>query len=353
MQAQILGIATSGATYAHKQRDIAEVMVERLGLRNRLADKLRSIYHNSAIEKRHTVIENYFGKECDHFFCKETYPRMRERNEIYKKKAPLLAAKVAKEVLEKTKVDPTTITHVISVSCTGVFAPGLEFSLIKELGLLPSIERIGLNMMGCFGAFRGLAVASSIALANPGSRILLLCTELCSLHFLPTLSWENLVSNALFGDGSAAAIVGTGSSHPCFKIVRTGAFAVPDSFEEMQWQAGDEALLMKLSPEVPACLKEAAPQFAARLLQDIPINSCDFPIHPGGKAILENIEGCLELTREQTQSSWNILAGYGNMSSATFLFVLDDLLKTKSTKSYAVGLGFGPGLSLEGILLAK
>lgn len=350
MRAQILALASKPAAFAHRQSDVAEVMVERLSLRDRYAEKLREIYRNSAIERRHTVIENFFSKEFSHFFCKEKHPRMRERNELYKKKALPLATQVGKEVLAKE--DPGRITHVISVSCTGVFAPGLEFSFIQELGLSPTVERFGLNMMGCFGAFRGLSLASSIALANPKHRVLLVCTELCSLHFLPTLTWDNLVANALFSDGAAAAIVGTGAQAPLFEIVRTGAMAVPNSFEEMQWEAGDEALLMKLSPKVPACLKEAAPLFTKRLLQDVQINHCDFPIHPGGKAILENMEECLHLTREQTESAWKVLKGYGNMSSATFLFVLCELLKLKKNP-YAVGLGFGPGLSLEGILLAQ
>ncbi len=356
MQAEILSIGTALPPYEQRQEEMGRQIPGSLGLSEIQGAKLQKIYEKSAIYKRHTVLDDLFGSEWRRFFSEDTIPKMKERNELYKEKAFPLAAAAARKAFEKWKGDPALITHVISVSCTGVFAPGIEFSLIREFGLRNSVERLGINFMGCFGAFRALATANALALENPKNRILIVCTELCSLHFQPTKDWDSLIGSALFADGAAAAIVGVKGENPCFTIVNKGSIALENSFEEMQWEAGDTGFLMKLTLRVPMHLRLKIREFVESLLQDkAEIKGCDFPLHPGGKAILEQVEEELGLSKTQTESSWNVLSQCGNMSSATFLFVLEELLKKprELRHPFAVGVGFGPGLAMEGVLLRQ
>ncbi len=354
--AHILSLGTALPAAKYQQEEALEVMLNRLSLQEAVLPKIRRIYKHSAIDSRYTVLDDPFGSSQSRFFSEGSEPKMQERNQIYKEKALPLAVEAAKEALENWQGSPQEITHVISVSCTGIFAPGIEFSLIQELNLSPHVERLGINFMGCFGAFKGLAVASALALENPKNRVLLVCTELCSLHFQPIQTWDALISNALFSDGAAAAIVSSDGENPLFTILHKTSLALSDSFDEMQWDARDEGLFMKLSLGVPKLLSKEIKNFVNRLLEGRATqNECDFPLHPGGKAILEGIEKELNLSKTQTESSWKVLREHGNMSSATFLFVLQELLrKPKALRlPFAVGVGFGPGLAMEGILLKQ
>jgi predicted naringenin-chalcone synthase len=255
MPAYIFSIATAVPKQQYRQEDAARVMLARLGLSKPLAYKIEKIYKQTAIETRHTVLDDPFGEGNSHFFEEDKQPKMGERNKIYKEKALALAVETAKETLGNWQGDPKEITHVISVSCTGLFAPGLEFSLIKELHLSPRVDRLGINFMGCFGAFRGLAIAEALALENPKNRVLLVCTELCSLSFQPSHTLDSLISNALFSDGASSLIVSSQGINPSFRIVSKASFALPDSFEEMQWDASDIGFFMKLSL-IPLVIEE-------------------------------------------------------------------------------------------------
>lgn len=352
----ISALSTAIPDHHLDQKMVSDAMTKRLGLPPEIADKLKLIYQQTAIKSRYTVIKDFLGPSSERFFCRHRFPKMKERNELYKQYALPLAEKAVGQVLKSWGENPKTLTHIISVSCTGVFAPGLEFSLAQSFELSPQIQRLGINFMGCFGAFRAIAAAKAFALENPSHRILVICTELCSLHFQPKHDWDTLIANALFGDGAAAIIVESKPENPLFEIIEKSSITIPDSFENMQWEASDEGLLMKLSSKVPEKFTYMIPEFIRHLLGDkFAIEDCDWPIHPGGKAILEQIEHVLGLKPNQTIASWEVLKNYGNMSSVTFLFVLQQLLKISSVKrkEWAVGLGFGPGLSIEGLILRQ
>ena len=279
------------------------------------------------------------------------------RNEVYIKEAPRMAHASADKALNLWKGNRQNITHLISVSCTGVIAPGIEFHLLNSLGLSRSTDRLAINFMGCFGAFKALSVAKSIAREDPNNRVLLVCTELCSLHLNFDGKLETIISNAIFSDGSAAAIVGCEprpEEKPLMEVVSHSSFALADSLPLMTWEACDEGLVMGLSRDVPQVIGKHVPSFAKALLgKDIKFEDCSWPLHPGGKAILESVEKACQLDRSQSSSSWEIWKNYGNMSSATFLFVLEDLLKKPPSHTWNIGLGFGPGLSMEGVLLRR
>ncbi len=322
-------------------------------------ENVTKLYQNSGIEKRHIVTDDYLKPPSERTFLSADYPKtvpgMTARNEFYKREAIQLAQQAAEKALQEWGGDPLTITHIISVSCTGVVIPGIEFSLMMGLKLNPSLSRLGINFMGCFGAFKGLEVAHALAKGNPQNRILLVCTELCTLHLQADHSQDSLLANTLFADGAAAAIIGcfpTEQEKPLWEMVKHTSHGLKDSEQQMRWEASDHGFVMKLSNYVPISISRQIRAFAEGLLgSHTTIENCDWPIHPGGKAIVQTIEKKLSLTPTQTEASWHTLANYGNMSSATFLFVLDHLRHQNQRHPWAAGIGFGPGLSIEGLLL--
>lgn len=336
-------------------------MMEMLSISDQKSESFLKLYRNSGIDTRYTVLSDFLTDRSKWNFFDQNFPQstpgMSKRNEIYRKEAPLLAKKAASQALDEWGGDPNEITHVISVSCTGMIAPGIEFGLVQALNLKRTVNRLGINFMGCFGAFKGLAVARSFALDNPTHRILLVCTELCSLHFQAELTMDNMLGSLLFADGAAAAVVGASpklNEKSLWEIRKGSSLGLDDTLDKMSWEASDQGFVMKLSSKVPALLKRTIHPFVDSLLgAGLKPIDCDWAIHPGGKSILQAIEKAINLDKEQTQASWKTLADFGNMSSATFLFVLDHLHRQKSARKWTAGIGFGPGLSIEGILLHK
>ncbi len=361
MISNILSISTACPSLNWSQEKIACKLTEMLGLTSEQSKKLHHIYQNSAIDSRYSVVTDFGKQRGEWEFWGNEYPDSVpgtfQRNQLYKQEAPALACKAALAALQKWGRDPAEITHIISISCTGVMAPGIEFLLIKQLGLQPTVRRLGINMMGCFGAFKGLEIANTFAKENPQHRILVVCTELCSLHFQADQSHDTLLANALFADGAAAVIVGAEvrpNETSLFSIIRNQSLGLDNTLDKMSWEIGDNGFFMQLSSYVPPLIKRHIQELVTPLLKDkAGIEECDWPIHPGGKSILQALERALDLKEHQTIASWETLKNYGNMSSATFLFVLKRLSQQKSSNQWAVGIGFGPGLSMEGILLHR
>jgi predicted naringenin-chalcone synthase len=361
MSVALLSLATAVPPHVVIQRNAAAIMASILKLDAKAAAKLSQLYSNTAIDQRHVILPDFIqDREQWRFFDKDypnVVPGMHKRNSIYKEHAPQLAYEAAYKALESWGGDPQTITHVISVSCTGVVAPGIEFDLIDALGLRADTHRLGINFMGCFGAFKGLSVAKSFASSNPSHRVLLVCTELCSLHFQADTDLEALTANAIFADGAAAAIVGAqpyAHEKPMWTLEHETSLALKNSKDKMSWEAGDTGFQMRLSAHVPVLFNRHINSFIDKLLcRDIDKGACDWAIHPGGTSILKAVEKSLRLDDSQTRASWQTLAQHGNMSSATFLFVLDNLYRQQTAKQWTLGLGFGPGLSMEGIVLRK
>lgn len=361
MSPLILALSTLNPPHKCSQVEVADKMVDILSLEGEKAETVRKIYANSAIGFRYSLIDDFLKDRDQWKFWGNGYPQkppgMRQRNDLYKNEAPQLAHEASLKALRAWGGDPSEITHVISISCTGVLAPGLEFRLVESLNLNRDVHRLGINFMGCFGAFKGLQVAASFAKEDPSHRILVVCTELCSLHLQANLDQDTLLANSLFSDGIAAAIIGCKArkhESPLFSIERQKSLALDDSLDKMTWEAGDHGFFMHLSPYVPALIKRHIQKLMQPLMpEDVGIPDCDWAIHPGGKSIIQAIERALQLNEEQTKAAWETLWHYGNMSSATFLFVLERLWQQKTDKQWTAGLGFGPGLSMEGILLRK
>jgi len=357
MTATILALETEVPKTFLTQDDFAQAVTKNLALTKHQAHLLERITKNSKISQRHTVVEDFHEnglRGAPFNFC-ENIPRTALRNDIFKKYAPQLAISTCEKALNAWGGDRKSITHVISVSCTGMIAPGIEFLLIPALGLSEYVERLGINFMGCFGAFKGLAIAKALAMENPRHRILLVCTELCSLHFQADTEVDTLVSNALFADGAAAVIIGNeaqSKEKPLFEIYRQGSQALKHTQDLMTWEASDYGYRMRLSALVPLQIETHVAPFVSHLIgNEYSFNSFTWAVHPGGKSIVESIASACKLNPEQLKASWKVLKEYGNMSSPTFLFVLKEILNNVKCKKNVIGLGFGPGLSMEGILL--
>lgn len=359
--ASILALATAVPSHAVNQSEFAEKIIDIFNLNSQKSESIRQLYNNSAIQTRYSVISDFSKERKEWNFWGSEYPKTipttAQRNDLYKIESSKLAYEAAAKALKSWGGNPLDISHVISVSCTGMVAPGIEFDLMQLLNLKPSTQRLAVNFMGCFGAFKGLSVAQAFAKEDPKHRILLVCTELCSLHFQAEQTTDNILANALFSDGSAAVIVGVDpkpDETSLWEIRNKSSIALENTLDKMKWEVGNYGFHMKLSHTIPVLLRRHIASFVESLVgSDLPYEDCDWAIHPGGKSIIQAIEKALKLQKRLTTASWDTLANYGNMSSATFLFVLDRLLEQKSSKKWTVGLGFGPGLSVEGILLSR
>jgi len=359
-RAAILSVATAVPEHKLASEAFADFMIGACRLNDVQTAQVKRLSSRTGIENRHSVIQD-FGKPREEwtFFDRdfpEVIPSTYKRNEVYIQQAPPLALEAATKAIKRWGGLPSDITHVISVSCTGFIAPGIEFLLHEQLGMKSTVQRYGLNFMGCFGAFRGLAMADAFAQQNPKHRVLLVCTELCSLHIQTEFTLNYIIGNALFADGAAAVVVGSQpreGEKVLWEIDHFKFFALPNSQEVMTWKIGEHGFIMNLGPEVPVHIGGNIKSITEQLVAGhTTLDQTSWLIHPGGKAIISAIEKACEINPEKTKASWDILANYGNMSSPTFLFVLERAL-TQQDQEWAIGLAFGPGLSVDGVLLHR
>ncbi|MFQ3651618.1 MAG: type III polyketide synthase [Gemmataceae bacterium] len=278
-------------------------------------------------------------------------PTTGQRLEHYRKLAPPLACEASHRALQAAECLPEAITHLVTVSCTGFLAPGLDRDLIVTLGLPSTVERTHIGYMGCHGALNGLRVARALAEADSSARVLLCATELCSLHYHYSWNPQKMVANALFADGAAAVVASasTASGKACWHLRANGACLIPDSADAMTWTIGDHGFEMTLARNVPSLIGQHLRPFLHNWLQrhGLTIEQvAAWAIHPGGPKILTAVQQTLKLSEAQMQASYAVLGRYGNMSSPTLLFILDELACSEAVGP-CVALGFGPGLAVE------
>ncbi len=282
-------------------------------------------------------------------------PTTGERMRFYAEHAPSLAEQAAREALADANVHAREITHLITISCTGFHAPGVDTALIQRLDLRPTTQRVQIGFMGCHGAINGLRVAQALSAADPAACVLLCAVELCSLHYRFQWDPEQIVANAIFSDGAAAIVGGskTMADDNAWSVQTTGSCLLPDSQAAMAWRIEDYGFEMTLQARVPELIGEhLRPWLAAWLAeQGQPLESIrSWAVHPGGPRILSAVEASLQLPREATAASHEILSNYGNMSSPTVLFIIDRLRSSQAPRP-CVALGFGPGMFAEAALM--
>lgn len=279
-------------------------------------------------------------------------PTTGQRMKIYAERAGMLALESAAQALERSNVVPESITHLVTVSCTGFVAPGIDCHLVDGLALRSTVERTHVGFMGCHGALNGLRVAQAFARADPSAVVLLCAVELCSLHYHYGWDPQKIVANALFADGAATVVGRAAGPADCWRVSATGSCILPDSGDAMSWTVGDHGFEMTLSKRVPDLIaKHLRPWLETWLLssgskfQDVR----SWAIHPGGPKILAAVEESLSLPPNATQASRSVLETCGNMSSPTLLFILERLVLRGAARP-CVALGFGPGLVAEAVL---
>jgi predicted naringenin-chalcone synthase len=284
------------------------------------------------------------------FYASGNFPSTGARMRKYHSEAPRLAATavsrlIAQELNEK-------ITHLIVTSCTGFAAPGVDFEIIRLCNLEYSIERTVIGFMGCNAAINALKLARHIVRSEPDARVLIVSVELCTLHLQESDRIEQLLSFLLFGDGCAAAIV---SADPHgFSLDSFHAELAQDASDQITWDIGDSGFDMVLSGQVPTTIADALRGGSERILAGMASREFQmWAVHPGGRSVLDAVEGAFELDEEALAASRGVLKDYGNMSSPTILFVLEALMREQPAKgSQGCAMAFGPGLTAECMLFS-
>lgn len=324
---------------------------------------LPALYRMSGVKRRHTVLLD--GYESNGTYktlfppsegIDDKGPTIRERMLKYEEQSPLLAVGSSREALAAADTLPEAITHLVTVSCSGFAAPGVDISLIRELGLRQTVQRVHVGFMGCHGALNGVRVARSIAESNPKARVLLCAVEVCSLHYHYGWDPEKVVANALFADGSAAIVgaAGGGEEAGQWAVKDTGSCLIPDSEDAMSWCVRTHGFEMSLSPRVPDLICTHLRGWMEGWLGDNGLALSDiksWAIHPGGPRILSSAAKALDLPKDALDISKGVLRDYGNMSSPTILFIVKRL-RDSGAELPCVALAFGPGLMAEAVLFA-
>lgn len=301
--------------------------------------KIKFITARSAINKRHCVEPN---------IKKLLSYSLQEKLALYHEYA-LDLGKKAVENNPSYEQHREKITDIIFVSCTGMQAPGVEIDLIQSLGLPLGIRRYNVTFMGCYAALTALRIAKDIC-TSPNRVVLLVSVELCTLHFQHQFIDDYLLSNSLFADGAASAIVTSESNNAAYQLLDFESRLLPASKNEMSWKIAPSGFLMTLSGEVP---KTICKSLKDKNLFNRPPQQVGWAIHPGGKQIIDGIKATTGIPEIEVAASRKILLENGNMSSATILFVLAEILKNKpSNKKEIIACAFGPGLTLESALLS-
>ncbi len=340
-------------------------------------ERWRRIFEHSRIRKRHTVVtretlrqwqqSNLSGAEnplpvrgsteardvipdaTDAAQNGRAGPTTALRMRSYHEYAAELAEPATRQALTESGCPPEAVTHLITASCTGFSAPGVDVQLVQRLGLPAEVARLHVGYMGCHAAINALRAAQGFLAHCPTARVLLCCVELCSLHWQYTAEAEKWLGNVLFADGAAALVLANTGPPDAWKLTATGSTLLANTYELMSWTIGDHGFEMYVSPQLPVVL----PRYLRDWLGDWLRRhgwSVDrigsWAIHPGGPKILEAVAAALELSPAALEASWHILSEYGNMSSPSVLFVLEHLRRHNAPRP-ALALAFGPGLTLE------
>ncbi len=321
--------------YQHRQEDILPFMQHIYGLEKESGRKLKFLYHQSGIQSRYSVIPDYSCPVRQWQFYPPTenlepFPSLEQRMSWFQRHAA-----------------------PITVSCTGMSAPGLDLELVEALGLPPTVFRTSVNFMGCYAAVHALKLAHALAGTGPGMRILIVCTELCTLHFQQEPTLDNMLSSLLFADGSAAALV-TSDDHPRKGLHLKHFYSeiITKGQPDMTWALSSTGFRMTLTSYVTDIIRADFAALVRNALGKSGIEQQDVShwcIHPGGKKILDAIYKSLSFTNGHLDHSYAVLQQFGNMSSATLLFVLKRILEEPGDNqpNCIFGAAFGPGLTME------
>lgn len=346
----LLGIGLAQPEICWEQSRCEDEMAAVWSLRGAARERWRRICRGSGVERRHGVMVVRDALKLS----------TQQRMEVYERFAPDLAAHAAREALASAAVDPADITDLIVVSCTGFAAPGVDAALVGALGLAPTVRRVVVGFMGCFGAISGLRAAVGACSAEPAGAALVVCVELCSLHMRDARDLHNQVASALFADGAAAAVVGgeafvrdraaenAAAPLPLGRLTTGASLLMPEGADWMTWRITDAGFAMTLTREVPSAIRGRLAGFV-RTLPGAPERS--LIVHPGGAGILDAVEDAMDRRGgPDLDAARDVLRRCGNMSSGTVLHVLAEALR-RGAEPPGLLLAFGPGLTIESLTL--
>lgn len=376
MTVALRGLSTVVPPTVLIQEEVRDVFGGQPGL-NRLAQRIVSTSFNvSGIQKRHTVLTElsrdahpdepvFFDIDSGELLL----PGTKARNELYAEFATTMYLDAGRAAIEATPgIEASDVTHVITVSCTGFYAPGPDYVIARDLGLGAGVERYHLGFMGCYASIPALRIAKQLCEADADAVVLVVSVELCTLHLRSSNDPDTIVASSLFADGAGAGIV---TARPledgerAFDLDRFATRITPVGEGDMAWKIGDHGFEMVLSNAIPAIIDEHItgalqplfahdPALARALDADASSDAVEhWAIHPGGRSILDKVESRLVLTEEQLVPARETLRDYGNMSSATVLFVLRNILDSPAAGDgdRVAAMAFGPGLTVESALL--
>jgi len=376
MAISLRGISTAVPSTVLIQDEVRDVFAAQPGL-NRLAQRIVSTSFNvSGIDTRHTVLEElrWDAKPDEPVFFDAAsrellFPGTKVRNELYAEHATGLYVETGRAAIAATPgIEASDITHVVTVSCTGFYAPGPDFMVARELGLNAGVERYHLGFMGCYAAIPALRIAKQLCEADAAAVVLVISVELCTLHLRTSNDPDTIVASSLFSDGAASGIVTArppAEGERSFDLDRFATRITPTGEDDMAWKIGDHGFEMVLSNAIPAIIDEHITgaieplvDHDAALTRALATDAASdaiahWAIHPGGRSILDKVESRLKLTEAQLVPARQTLRDFGNMSSATVLFVLRNILDSDSAADgdRVAAMAFGPGLTVESALL--
>ena len=357
---KIVSIGTAVPAYRHAQLNILQFMQQVFAMNDQENRKLRYLYHHSGIDYRYSVISDYSRAIQEWKFYPQTenldpFPSLEQRMLWFNRYAAPLSVDAIRSCLDG-KVPENTITHLITVSCTGMSAPGLDLQIMELMDLPKTIYRTSVNFMGCYAAIHALKLADAICKSESNAKVLVVCTELCTLHFQREATADNIASSLLFADGSAAMLVTDGKEkRKGFVIEDFYSEVVTKGKKDMAWELSSSGFLMTLSGYVPELIEEDFNVLVEKALRKKGKTKADIRywcVHPGGKRILESIQKSMGLAAEELKTSSEVLKQFGNMSSATILFVLKNMMeeirhRKPERPEWALAAAFGPGLTME------
>ncbi len=363
MNLALLGIGLATPKFCISQADASALTYDMSCDTAEQRRMMKVIYRYSGVRERGSVVlraaegtlqerEEFFPPRCrpdDHG------PSTAARMQFYQAAALPLAVQASRDALRAAACPADEITHLITASCSGFSAPGIDVGLVQELDLPRSTPRTHVGFMGCHAAFNALRVASAICAADRTAVVLVCAVELCSLHHFYGWDTEKVIANALFADGAGAALCRSQdfSSDTHLSVVRHGSLVIDGTQDAITWRIGDNGFEMSLSPEVPSLIEQHLGGWMNSFLRPagLTLESVgSWAIHPGGPRILDACRNSLSLSDDRLAVSRRVLADHGNMSSATMFFVLD-YLRQQAAARPIVALGFGPGLAMEAMVI--
>lgn len=343
----LMSLATAAPPNILPQEAAAEAARRLFAGRYREFDRLSAVFATTGIRTRRSVMP------IEWFFEPRGWP---ERTKAYLEGAEALFVEAATEALERAGVTADQVDTVVTVSSTGIATPSLEARVLGRMGFRSDVKRVPVFGLGCAGGVSGLSLAARLAKAEPGTRVLFVTIELCTLSFrLDKLTKANVVATALFGDGAAACVLST-DGEGAATVEGAGEHTWPDTLDIMGWKVDPEGFGVIFAQAIPPFAEANLGPAVEGILSRMGLTEADvgrFVCHPGGTKVVAALESALHLPQGSLDHERSVLADYGNMSAPTVLFVLERVMAAGELPDRAVMTSLGPGFTASCLSLRK